>query len=64
MAPILDIRELLWFPLKSANFLKIYDIYYQIGKHSKSFPWICDSAAVNNIMVNGGIIIGRNYRFV
>ena len=62
--PILDIRELLWFPLKSADFPKIYDTRYWTGKHSKSFPWICNSAAVNNITVSGGIITGRNYWFV
>ena len=64
MAPILGIRELLWFPLKLANFLKICDLYYRISKYSKSFPWICNSAVVNNITVNGGIIMGKNYRFV
>ena len=64
MAPILGVRELLWFPLKLTNFPKIYDTYCRIGKHFKFFPWICDSAAVNNVMVNGGIITGRNYRFV
>ena len=61
MAPILDVRELLWFPPKSANFPKIYDTHCRTGKHSKSFLWTCDSAAVNNIMVNGDIAAGRNY---
>ena len=64
MAPILDIRELSWFPPKSANFPKICDTRCRIGKYSKSFLWTYDLAAVNNVMVNGGIITGRNYRFV
>ena len=64
VVPTLDIRELLRFPPKSANFPKIYNTHYRIGKHSKSFPWICDSAAVNNVTVNGGIAMGKNYRFV
>ena len=61
MALILGVRELLWFPLKSANFPKICDTCYRISKHFKSFPWICDLAAIDNIMVNGGIATGRNY---
>ena len=64
MVSILDIRELLWFPLKSANFSKIFDIYYWTGKHFKSFPWIYNSAAVNDVTVDGGIATGKNYRFV
>ena len=64
VAPILDIRELLWFPPKLANFPKIYDTYCQIGKHFKFFPWICDLAAVDDITVNGGIVMGRNCWFV
>ena len=64
VAPILDIRELLWFPPKSANFPKIYNTRCRIGKHSKSFPWIYNSAAVDDITVNRGITTGRNYRFV
>ena len=64
VAPTLNIRELLWFPPKSANFLKICDTRCRTGKHSKSFPWICDSAAVDNVTVNGGIVTGRNCRFV
>ena len=64
MAPILGIRELLWFPPKSANFLKIYDTRYWKGKYSKSFLWICDLAAVNDITVDGGIVTGRNCQFV
>ena len=61
MALILGVRELLWFPFKSVNFPKIYDIYYWKSKHFKSFPWIYNSAAVNNITVNRGIVMGRNY---
>ena len=61
MAPTLGVRELLWFPLKSANFPKICDTYCQISKHFKSFPWIYNSAAVDNVTVNGGIITGKNY---
>ena len=64
VAPILGIRELLWFPPKSTNFPKICDTRYRTGKHSKSFPWTCDSAAVNDITANGGITTGRNYRLV
>ena len=54
MALIYGIRELLWFLPKSANFSKICDTYYWKGKYFKSFPWICDSAAVDNITVDGG----------
>ena len=61
MALILSVRELLWFPLKLANFLKICDICYWIGKYFKSFLWICDLVAVDDVMVNGGIVMGRNY---
>ena len=64
MVPILSVRELVWFPPKSANFPKIYDIHYWKGKYSKSFPWIYNSAAVDNVTVNGGIVTGRNYRLV
>ena len=53
VAPIYGVRELLYFLPKSANFSKIYNIYYREGKYFKSFPWICNSAAVNNITVNG-----------
>ena len=60
----LGIRELLWFPPKSANFLKIYDTCYWKGKYSKSFLWIRDSTAVDNVTVDGGIMTGRNYRFM
>ena len=58
---IYSVRELLWFLLKSANFLKICNIYYRRGKYFKSFPWICDLAAVDNVTVDGCIVIGRNY---
>ena len=61
MTSILDIRELLWFPLKLANFPKICDTHYRIGKHFKSFLWTCDLAAVDNVIINGGIITGKNY---
>ena len=64
MVPILDIRELLWFLPKSINFLKIYDTRCLISKYFKSFLWICDLAAVDNVMVDKGIAAGRNYRFV
>ena len=64
MASILGVRELLWFPPKLANFSKVCDIYCWIGKYFKSFPWICDSAAVDDVTVNGGIVMGRNCRFV
>ena len=64
MVLILGVRELLWFPPKSANFSKIYDIYYLKGKYSKFFPWICNLVAVDNVTVNGGIVIGKNYRFI
>ena len=64
MALTYDVRELLWFPPKLVSFPKIYDTYYRKGKYFKSFPWICDLAAVDNITVDGGIVMGRNYRFV
>ena len=64
MASIYSVRELLCFSPKLANFSKICDIYYRRGKYFKSFPWSYDSAAVNNIAVNGGIIMGKDYRFV
>ena len=56
-----SVRELPRFSPKSANFSKICNTHYRRGKHSKSFPWICDSAAVDNVTVNGGIITGRDY---
>ena len=55
-----NVRELPRFSPKSANFSKIYDTRCRGGKHSKSFPWTCDSAAVNNVTVNGGIVIGKD----
>ena len=61
MVSIYSVRELLYFSPKSANFLKIYNTRYWEGKYSKSFPWIYNLAAVNNIMVNGGIITGKDY---
>ena len=64
MAPKCGIRELLWFPPKSANFPKIYDTHYQKGKHSKSFPWTRNSAAVNDITADGGIAMGKDYRLM
>ena len=64
MIPTLGIRELLWFPPKSANFPKIYDIHYWKGKYFKSFPWIRNLMAVDDVTVDGGIVTGRNYRFV
>ena len=64
VAPTLGIRELLWFPPKLANFPKICDTRYRKGKHSKSFPWICNLAAINNVIVNGGILTGRNCRLM
>ena len=64
VAPTRGIRELLWFPPKSANFPKICDTRCWKGKHCKSFSWTCDSAAVDNVTVDGGIVTGRNYRFV
>ena len=64
MAPILDVWELLWFPFKLANFPKICDIRCRIGKYFKSFLWIYDLAAVDGVMVDGGIAMGRNCRFV
>ena len=64
MALICGVRELLYFLLKSANFSKIYDTHYWGGKYFKSFLWIYNSAVVNNVMVNGGIITGKDYRFI
>ena len=64
MASILSVRELLWFPFKLTNFLKIYDTHCRINKYFKSFPWIFDLAAVDDITVNRCITMGRNYRFV
>ena len=55
------VQELPRFSPKSANFLKIYDTHYWRDKYSKSFPWICDSAAVDNITVNRGIMTGKDY---
>ena len=64
VAAIYGIRELLWFPFKLANFPKFCDIYCWKGKYFKSFPWICDLAAVDNVTVDGRIVTGRNCRFV
>ena len=61
MAPIYGVRELLYFLPKSVNFSKIYNTHYRGGKYSKSFPWTYNSAAVNNITANGGIITGKDY---
>ena len=58
---IYGIRELLWFPFKSANFPKIYNTRYGKGKYSKSFLWIYNLATVNNITADKGIITGKNY---
>ena len=59
-----SVRELPWSSPKSANFLKICDTRCRRGKHSKSFPWIYDSAAVDNVTADGGIVTGRDCRFV
>ena len=64
MTPTLSVRELLWFPFKSAIFLKIYNTHYRKGKYSKSFPWTRNSAVINNITVNKGITTGKDYRLV
>ena len=64
MVLICGVRELLWFSPKSANFSKICDTHCRRGKYSESFPWTYDSAAVNNVTVDGCIITGRNYRFM
>ena len=64
IAPIYSVRELLYSLLKSANFLKICDTYYRGGKYSKSFLWICNLAAVDNITADGGIVTGKDYRFI
>ena len=64
VASTLSVRELLWFPLKSAIFLEIYNTYYWKGKYFKFFLWIRNSAVINNVIVNGGIAIGKDYRFV
>ena len=61
VAAIYGVRELLWFLLKSANFPKICDTRCRKGKYFKSFPWICNLAAVDDITVNGGIVVGKNY---
>ena len=61
VAAIYGVRELLWFPLKSANFPKFCNTYYQKSKHSKSFLWTCDSAVINNVTVDRCIIMGKNY---
>ena len=61
MVSIYSVQELLWFLPKSANFSKIYNTRYWKGKHSKFFPWIYDSAAVDNITVNKGIVTGKDY---
>ena len=64
MVLIYSVRELPRFLPKSANFSKICDTRYWKGKYSKSFPWIYDLAAVDNITVNGGIMMGKDCRFV
>ena len=64
MVSICSVRELPWFSSKSANFSKIYDTRYRRGKHSKSFSWIYNSAAIDNITANRGIITGKDYRFI
>ena len=64
VAPTCGVRELLWFPPKLANFLKICDTRYWKGKHFKSFPWIRNLAAVDDITVDRGITMGKDYRFV
>ena len=64
MVLICSVRELPRFLFKSANFSKIYDICYWRGKHFKFFPWICDLAAVDNVTVNGGIVMGKDYRLM
>ena len=61
MVLICGVRELLYFSPKSANFLKICNTHYQGGKYFKFFPWICNLAAVDNITVDGGIMMGRDY---
>ena len=61
MALILGIQELLWFPLKSAIFPEIYKIYDRKGKYFKSFLWIHNLAVINNVTVDGGIVIGKDY---
>ena len=64
MVAILGVRELLWFPFKSAYFPKICDTRCRKGKYFKSSLCICNLAAIDNITVDGGIVTGRNYRFV
>ena len=64
MAPIYGVRELLYFSPKLANFSKICDTHYRGGKHSKSFPWTCNSAAVNDVTADRGIITGRDYQLM
>ena len=64
MVLIYSVRELPRFSPKSANFSKIYNTYYRRGKYSKSFPRIYNLAAVDNITVNGSIIMGKDYRFL
>ena len=61
---IYSIRELPWFLFKSANFSKICDTRYWRGKYFKFFLWICNLVAINNITVDGGIVMGKDYRFV
>ena len=58
---IYSVRELPWFLPKLANFSKICNTLYRRGKYFKFFLWVCDSAAVDNITVIGGIITGKNY---
>ena len=64
MVPTLGVQELLWFQPKSANSPKICDARCRKGKYFKFFLWICDSAAVDNVMVDGGIVMGGNYQFI
>ena len=61
---IYSVRELPWFLLKLANFSKICDTRCRRGKYFKSFPWTCDLAAVDDITADGGIVTGRDCRFV
>ena len=64
VASICGVRELLYFSPKLANFSKICDTHYRGGKYSKSFPWICDLAAVDNITADGGIMTGKDCRLM
>ena len=64
MISIYSVRELPWFLPKLANFSKICNTHYRRGKYSKSFPWICDLAAVDDVIADGGIMTGRDYRLM